>query len=161
MGGVATSASDAVGGRWGVRMHQTQEMKGKEGTGDPGGLDTKSGHSSSGSGLCPLGENGFFADDVGSSGGGGSSSTVVTGAVGGTPAHPARTVPSGAGVSSRTPGTPFQPTRGRGWSGWSGACRRSASPGGSGWSGGGGRMPSHSGGAGVRPGAGAGGIATT
>jgi len=37
-------------------------MKGKEGTGDPGGADAKSGSYSSGSGLCPSGENGFFAD---------------------------------------------------------------------------------------------------
>jgi len=34
-GGAATSASDTVEGRWGVRVHQTQEMKGKEGAGDP------------------------------------------------------------------------------------------------------------------------------
>ena len=44
-------------------MHQTQEMKGKEGTGDPGGPDAKSGRYSSGSGLCPSGEKGFFADE--------------------------------------------------------------------------------------------------
>jgi len=37
-------------------------MKGKEGTGDPGGPDAKSGSYSSGSGLCPSGEKGFFAD---------------------------------------------------------------------------------------------------
>jgi len=37
-------------------------MKGKEGTGDPGGPDAKSGRYSSGSGLCPSGEKGFFAD---------------------------------------------------------------------------------------------------
>jgi len=61
-GGAATSASDAVEGKWGVRVHQTQEMKGKEGTGDPGGLDAKSGRYSSRSGLCPSGEKGFFAD---------------------------------------------------------------------------------------------------
>ena len=28
-GGAATSVSDAVEGKWGVRVHQTQEMKGK------------------------------------------------------------------------------------------------------------------------------------
>jgi len=54
--------SDAVEGKWGFPVHQTQEMKGKEGTGDPGGLDAKSGHYSSGSRLCPSGEKGFFAD---------------------------------------------------------------------------------------------------
>ena len=37
-------------------------MKGKEGTGDPGGPDAKSGRYASGSGLCPSGEKGFFAD---------------------------------------------------------------------------------------------------
>jgi len=63
-GGAATSASDAVEGKWGVRVHQTQEMKGKEGTGDPGGPDAKSGRYSSGSGLCPSGEKGFFADVI-------------------------------------------------------------------------------------------------
>jgi len=54
---------------------------------------------------------------VGTGGGGGSSSRVVTGTVGGTPACPAGTGPSGAGVSSHTPRTPVQPTCGRGWSG--------------------------------------------
>jgi len=63
-GWAATSASDAVEGQWGVRVHQTQEMKSKEGTGDPGGPDAKSGRYSSGSGLCPSGEKGFFADDA-------------------------------------------------------------------------------------------------
>jgi len=33
-GGVARSTSDALEGKWGVRAHQTQEMKGKEGSGD-------------------------------------------------------------------------------------------------------------------------------
>jgi len=61
-GGAARSASDAVEGKWGVRVHQKQEIKGKEGTGDPGGPDAKSGRYSSGSGLCPSGEKGFFAD---------------------------------------------------------------------------------------------------
>jgi len=37
-------------------------MKGKEGTGDPGGPDAKSRRYPSGSGLCPSGEKGFFAD---------------------------------------------------------------------------------------------------
>jgi len=69
---------------------------------------------------------------VGTGGGGGSSSRVVTRTVGGTSAHPAGTGPSGAGVSSRTPRTQVQPTRSRGWSGWSRACRRSAGPGGCG-----------------------------
>jgi len=61
-GRAATSASDAVAGKWGVRVHQTQEMKGKEGTGDPGGQDAKSGRYSPGSGLRPSGEKCFFAD---------------------------------------------------------------------------------------------------
>ena len=61
-GGAATSASDAVEGKWGVRVHQTQEMKDKEGTGDLGGPDAKTGRYSSRSGLCPSGEKGFFAD---------------------------------------------------------------------------------------------------
>jgi len=38
-------------------------MKGKEGTGDRGGPDAKTGRYSSRSGLCPSGEKGFFADD--------------------------------------------------------------------------------------------------
>ena len=71
-------------------------------------------------------------------------------AVGGTPAHSTGTGPSGAGVSSHTPRMPVQPTSGRGRSGESGACRRSAGPCGSGWSSGGGRG-----------GAGAGGSTTT
>jgi len=37
-------------------------MKGKEGTGDRGGPNAKSGRYSSRSGLCPSGEKGFFAD---------------------------------------------------------------------------------------------------
>jgi len=44
---------------WGVRVDQTQGMKGKEGTGDPGGPDAKTGGYSSGSGLCPSRENLF------------------------------------------------------------------------------------------------------
>jgi len=81
-------------------------------------------------------------------GGGGSSSRVVARAGGGTPAHTAGTRPSGAVVSSRTPRTTVQPTRGRGWSGWSGARRPSADPGRSVWSSGGGRVLMHSGGGG-------------
>jgi len=60
-GGAATSASD-VEGKWGVWVHQTQEMKGKEGTGDLGGQDAKSGRYSSGTGFCLSGEKPFFAD---------------------------------------------------------------------------------------------------
>jgi len=41
-----------------------QEMKGKEGTGDPRGQDAKSGPYSSASGLSLSGANGFFADVV-------------------------------------------------------------------------------------------------
>jgi len=37
-------------------------MKGKEGTGDPGGPDAKSGRYSSGTGLCLYREKGLFAD---------------------------------------------------------------------------------------------------
>ena len=37
-------------------------MQGKQGTGDPGGPNAKSGRYSSGSGLCPSGEKSFFAD---------------------------------------------------------------------------------------------------
>ena len=48
--------------KWGVRAHQTQEMKGKEGSGDPEGQETKSGLPSSGRGLDTSGEKGFFAD---------------------------------------------------------------------------------------------------
>jgi len=48
------------GGRVAVRVHQTQEMKGKEGIGDPGGQDAKSGRYSSGGGLCPSGEKRLF-----------------------------------------------------------------------------------------------------
>jgi len=39
-------------------------MKGKEGTADPGGPDAKSGRYSSGSGLGPSGETGFFDDEA-------------------------------------------------------------------------------------------------
>jgi len=98
---------------------------------------------------------------VGTGGGRGSSSRVVTGAVRSTPAQPAGTGPSGAGVSTHTRQTPVQPTRGRGWSGWSGAPRRSAGPGGSGWSGAGGRIQTRSGDGGGRARAGASGSATT
>ena len=94
-------------------------------------------------------------------GGGGSSSRVVTGAIGGTPAHHAVTGLSEAGVTTCTPRTPVQPTCGRGWSGLSGACRRSAGPDGTGWTAGGGRRPTRSGGGCGRAGAGAGGSATT
>ena len=49
-------------GKWGVRAHQTQEMKGKEGSGDLEGREAKSGLASSGRGLDTSGEKGFFAD---------------------------------------------------------------------------------------------------
>jgi len=48
-------------------------------------------------------QGGHDTGHVGTGGGGGSNSRVVTGAVGCTPAHPAGTGPSGAGVSRRTP----------------------------------------------------------
>jgi len=48
--------------KWGVRAHQTQEMKGKEGSGDLEGREAKSGLASSGRGLDTSGEKGFFAD---------------------------------------------------------------------------------------------------
>jgi len=54
--------SDAVEGKGGVRVHQVQQMKVQEGTGDPGGPDPKTARSWSGSGLCPSGEKAFFAD---------------------------------------------------------------------------------------------------
>jgi len=47
-------------GKWGVRAHQTQEMKGKEGSGDPEGREAKSGLASSGRGLDTSGEKGFL-----------------------------------------------------------------------------------------------------
>jgi len=49
-------------GKWGVRAHQMQEMKGKEGSGDPEGREAKSGLASSPRGLDTSGEKGFFAD---------------------------------------------------------------------------------------------------
>jgi len=51
-----------VEAKWGVREHQTQETKGKEGSGDPAGREAKSGLASSGRGLDMSGEQGFFAD---------------------------------------------------------------------------------------------------
>jgi len=98
---------------------------------------------------------------VGSGGGGGSNSRVVTGAVRGTPAPPAGTGLSRAGVSSRTLLMLVYPTRGRGWSGWSGACRCSAGASGSGWSGGSGRIPTRIRGDSGRAEPAAGGSATT
>ena len=65
--GAGTSALDTVEGKWGVRVHRTQGMQGKEGTGDPRGPDANSGRYSSRSGLCPSGEKGFFADAAGAS----------------------------------------------------------------------------------------------
>ena len=59
---MARRASDALEGKWGVRAHQTQEMNGKEGSGDPAGREAKSGLASSGRGLDTSGEKGFFAD---------------------------------------------------------------------------------------------------
>ena len=49
-------------GKWSVRAHQTQEMKGKEGSGDPEGREAKSGVASSGREVDTSGEKGFFAD---------------------------------------------------------------------------------------------------
>jgi len=51
-------------GKWGVRAHPTQEMKGKEGSGDPEGQETKSRLASSRRRLDTCGEKGFFADAV-------------------------------------------------------------------------------------------------
>ena len=48
-----------------VRVYQTQEMKGNEGTGDLGGQDAKSGRYSSRIALQPSREKGFFADVTG------------------------------------------------------------------------------------------------
>jgi len=58
---VAKRASDALEGQWGVRAQQTQEMKGKEGSGDPEGREAKSGLASSGRRLDMSGEKSFFA----------------------------------------------------------------------------------------------------
>ena len=60
---MARRASDALEGKWGVRAHQTQEMKSKEGSGVPEGREAKSGLPSSGRGLDTSVENGFFADE--------------------------------------------------------------------------------------------------
>ena len=49
-------------GKWGVRAHQTHEMKGKEGSGDPEGREAKSGLASSGRGFDTSGEKGLFPD---------------------------------------------------------------------------------------------------
>jgi len=60
--GAATMVSDAVEGKWGLRVQLTQGMKGKEGTGDPGRPDRKS------PGICPEAgsvrpeKQSFFAD---------------------------------------------------------------------------------------------------
>jgi len=43
----ASSALGAVDGKWASWVHQTPEMKGKEGRRDLGGADTKSGSYSS------------------------------------------------------------------------------------------------------------------
>jgi len=52
--------TNTTGRRWeGV---ETQEMKGKEGSGDPEGREAKSGLASSGRGLDTSREKGFFAD---------------------------------------------------------------------------------------------------
>jgi len=56
---------DALAQMWGVQVHQTQEMKGKEGMGDLGGPDTKSGQYCSGSSLCPSREKKSSPDTVG------------------------------------------------------------------------------------------------
>ena len=60
--GVTRSASDTLEGKWGVQADQTQEMKGKEVSGDLEGHEAKSGVASSGRGLNTSGEKGFFAD---------------------------------------------------------------------------------------------------
>jgi len=49
-------------GKWDVRAHQTEEMKGKEGSGDLEGREAKSGLASSGRGFDTSSEKGFFAD---------------------------------------------------------------------------------------------------
>jgi len=63
-GGVASSALDALEGKWGVRVHQTQEMKGKEGSGDLAGREAKSGLASSGHGLDTPGKKAFLLMEV-------------------------------------------------------------------------------------------------
>jgi len=59
-GGVARSRSDALEGKRGVRLHQTQEMKGNEGSGEPEGRVAKSGMASSGHRLDMSREKGFL-----------------------------------------------------------------------------------------------------
>jgi len=49
-----------VDAQWGIQMHQTPEMKGKEDTEDPGGPDAKSKYYWSTSGFCMSGEKGFL-----------------------------------------------------------------------------------------------------
>ena len=51
-------------GKWGVRAHQTQAMKGKDGSGDLEGQEAKSRLSSSRRELDTSCEKGFFADEV-------------------------------------------------------------------------------------------------
>jgi len=59
-GGVARSTLDALETKWGVRVYQRQERKGKEGSGDPEEWEAKSGLASSRRGLDMSGEKGFF-----------------------------------------------------------------------------------------------------
>jgi len=70
-GGFGSSAWDTLEGKWGVRAHQRQEMKGKDGLRGLGGREAKSGLASSGHGRDTLGEKGFFADRTGKGEGGG------------------------------------------------------------------------------------------
>ena len=56
--------SDALEGKWGVQAHQTQEMKGKEGSGDPTVRQAKRGLASSGRWLDTSGEKGFLLMQV-------------------------------------------------------------------------------------------------
>ena len=59
---VARRASETLEGKWGIRADQMQEMKGKEGSGDPEGQEAKRGLATSGPGLDTSGAQGFFAD---------------------------------------------------------------------------------------------------
>ena len=128
-GPASTSRTGGSGTTWGAgRVVRHANLVGGVGSGMGDGSGSKDGDARGAQGDHDTGH-------VGTGGGGGSTSRVVTKAIGGTPAHLAGTGPSGAGVSTRTPRTLVHPSCSRGWSGTSGARRRSAGPGGSGWSG--------------------------
>jgi len=63
-GAITRRALNTLEGKWGIRAHPTQEMKGKEGPGDLEGQEAKSRLASSRLGLDTSCEKGFFADEV-------------------------------------------------------------------------------------------------